>query len=59
LRTEIIDEVQEKMDRLSIPRGFAVVPVLFHIGGVSESVFDKNYFYRIIDITDFLEENSK
>lgn len=56
LGSEIINEVQEKMNRISIPRGFAIVPILFHIGGISESVYDKCYFYRIIDITDFLEE---
>lgn len=33
---------------------FAVIPVLFHISGVSEPVEMSNYFYRIIDITDFL-----
>ncbi len=55
LGIEIIEEVQERMARLSIPRGLAIVPVLFHIGGVSESVIDKQYFYRIIDISDFLD----
>ena len=52
---EISDEIQEKINRLSIPRGFAITPVLFHIGGVTETVLDNQYFYRIIDITDFLE----
>jgi len=55
LNSEIIDEVQEKMANLSIPRGFALVPVLFHIGGITEAVTDKNFFYRIIDINDFLD----
>ena len=52
--TEVIDEVRERMDRLSIPRGFAKIPVLFHIGGVSNAVLDSRFFYRTIDITDFL-----
>ena len=56
LGSEIIDEVQEKKERLSIPRGFAIVPVLFHLGGVSESVYDRDYFYRIIESADFLEK---
>lgn len=55
LGLEIVNEVQEKIARLSAPRGFGVVPVLFHLGGVSEAVYDKRYFYRIIDISDFLE----
>ena len=54
LGIEIIDEMKEKMCRFSVPRGFAMVPVLFHMGGVSEPVYDKRFFYRIIDIADFL-----
>ena len=52
---EILDEIQEKINRLSVPRGFAITPVLFHIGGITETVLDNQYFYRIIDIADFLE----
>jgi AAA+ ATPase superfamily predicted ATPase len=51
---EIIEEMQTKMNRLSIPRGFAVVPVIFHIGGMSEVIYEKNFFYKTIDISDFL-----
>lgn len=54
LKSEVIDEVQKKIDRLSIPRGFSIIPVLFHFGGVSDSVLDSQFFYRIIDINDFL-----
>ena len=49
-----IEEVQERMARLAIPKGYAIVPVLFHAGEVSSAVYDKNYFYRIVDIADFL-----
>ena len=55
LGNEIIKEVEEKMKRLSIPRGFALVPVLFHLGEVSKSVEDKQFFYRVIDVKDFLK----
>ncbi|MDR2408276.1 MAG: ATP-binding protein [Bacteroidales bacterium] len=56
LNIEIITEMREKIDRLSIPRGMAIVPVLFHLGGVSESVYLDNFFYKIIDLADLLEE---
>ena len=56
LGIDIIEEVQEKIERLSTPKGFASVPVLFHLGGVSETVEDKNYFYRVIDISDFFNQ---
>jgi len=55
---EIIEEVKEKIRRLSVPRGHAVVPVLFHLGGVSDLVHDKDYFYRVVDIGDFLTQES-
>lgn len=52
---EVIDEVKEKVKRLVIPRGFGVAPVLVHIGGVTASVYDERYFYRIIDMADLIE----
>ncbi len=53
LGLEIIESMQDKLSRFSTPKGFAVVPVLVHAGGVQESVDEQNYFYRIIDIEDF------
>ena len=55
LNSEIIEEVKDKVSRFSVPRGFGVSPVLIHVGGVSDTVHDEKYFYRIIDITDFWE----
>jgi hypothetical protein len=54
LSGEIINEMQEKIKALKVPRGYAPVPVLFHIGGVTTAVETSDYFYRIIDITEFL-----
>ena len=53
-RADVISEVQDKVTALKVPRGFAVIPVLFHTGGVSSNVATSDYFYRIIDISDFL-----
>jgi hypothetical protein len=53
---EIIDSMKDKISRFAPPRGFGIAPVLFHLGDVSESVYDSRYFYRIIDIEKFLEE---
>jgi len=52
----VIDAIKEKVKRLSIPRGFGVAPVLVHMGGVSDSVVESQYFYRIIDLRDWLEK---
>jgi uncharacterized protein len=51
---DIIEHMQNKINALKIPRGYAAVPVLFHISGVVSSVETGNYFYRIVDVTDFL-----
>lgn len=53
--SDIIGEVRDKIAALKVPRGFAAVPVLFHLSGVSDAVATAPYFYRIIDIVNFLE----
>jgi len=53
---DIIGDIENKISALKTPRGFATVPVLFHLSGVSDPVATSSYFYRIIDITDFLEK---
>ena len=52
---EIIEKMKEKISTFSSPRGYGIAPVLVHIGGVTASVYDERYFYRILDIADFLE----
>lgn len=54
LKSEIIKESQDKMNNLRIPKGFSICSVLFHFGGVADTVLDSQFFYRIIDISDFL-----
>jgi predicted transcriptional regulator len=54
LGSEIIESMKKKINALKVPRGYAAVPVLFHIGGVAPSVETDGYFYRIIDISNFL-----
>jgi hypothetical protein len=49
--------MQDKISRLKVPKGFAKVAVLFHLSGVAFSVATNPYFYRIVDIADFLEDN--
>ena len=58
LGLDVISEVQEKIAALKVLKGFATIPVLFHIGGVSSNVATSDYFYRIIDIADFLKEEN-
>jgi AAA+ ATPase superfamily predicted ATPase len=55
INSEIINEMETKIGALKVPKGFARIPVLFHLSGVTESVAISPYFYRIVDIIDFLE----
>jgi hypothetical protein len=57
LGCEIIDEMEKKIKNLAVPRGYATVPVLFHIGGVSPTLEERRYFYRIIDMRRFLDDH--
>jgi AAA+ ATPase superfamily predicted ATPase len=52
--SQVIKDVERKIAQLVLPKGFSVCPVLFHFNGVSDVVLDARYFYRIIDINDFL-----
>ncbi len=53
LGLEIIEEMKAKIASLSIPKGFGISPVLFHLGPISDALLSSRYFYRIIDIADF------
>ncbi len=55
LKCEVIEEMEKKIKALVVPKGCAVVPVLFHISGVSPTLEERRYFYRIIDIQRFLD----
>ncbi|MCE5293247.1 MAG: AAA family ATPase [Chlamydiales bacterium] len=55
LPSSLINELKEKCDNLSIPRGFGKVPALFHIGGVSPKIEESPLLYRVVDLRNFLE----
>jgi AAA+ ATPase superfamily predicted ATPase len=55
ISNEVIDEAVSKMSKLKIPRGYALAPILFHFGEISEAIFTRNFYYRIVDISKFLE----
>ncbi|MBP9693521.1 MAG: AAA family ATPase [Alphaproteobacteria bacterium] len=51
---DIIQEMEERLSRLKLPRGFSYWPVLIHVNGVSDRVEDSGYFAKIIDFGEFL-----
>lgn len=52
----VIEEVQEKIKRITIPKGFAIVPILIHVNGVSEKIAASDFFLEIIDFGRFLND---
>ena len=51
---KIVEEVQEKIGRLTTPKHFSFLPVLIHAGEVDEEVVYSNYFAKIIDFGELL-----
>lgn len=52
----VIEQVQEKIKRLKYPKGYAVLPILIHINGVSQTIEDSDFFYQIIDFSQLLAD---
>lgn len=53
--TNVIEEMNEKIKNLSIPKHFSYRTVLIHVNGISESLEESQYFSHVIDMNDFLE----
>jgi AAA+ ATPase superfamily predicted ATPase len=52
--TDIVREVQSKIDRLKRPKHFSSRPVLIHINGVTQELADSDYFAHMVDIGELL-----
>ena len=57
LKSGIINDMQDKVSRLVLPRRFSCWPVLIHVNGVDDNVEDRGYFTKLINFSDFLEED--
>ena len=51
---DIIDEMKDKISRISIPKNFSIRPVLICASGVSEELEDVRYFVQILDFAAIL-----
>lgn len=58
IKNKVIEEVSEKIDKISLPYGTAILPVLIHVNGVSDQLAESNYFHRIVDFGELLENES-
>ncbi len=54
VKKQVVEEVEEKIKRLSFPRGYSIRPILIHVNGVSRSVVESEQFSQIVDFSDFL-----
>ncbi len=52
---KVIEEVKEKIARLSVPKGFSIRPVLVHVNGVTDAVLDARFFDHIVDFAKLLK----
>jgi len=55
LKPSVIQEVEEKLERLKLPRQFSARPILIHVNGVHRDVIDSRFFSQIIDFGELLE----
>lgn len=52
---DVINQVKEKIKRLSLPRGYSCSPVLTVANDVKPLLFDEDCFFQIIDLCNLLE----
>lgn len=45
----VIEDMQEKIAHLNLPKHFSYRPVLIHVNGVSEELVDRGYFTAIVN----------
>lgn len=55
---QIIEEMQEKIKRLYIPRYFSYRTVLIHVNGVTDALEESQFFSHIICFADFLKKGT-
>lgn len=56
ISTDIIEEIQDKIRRLNIPRYFSYRTVLIHINGVTEALEESQFFSHILCFADFFKD---
>ena len=54
INMKTIDDMKEKINSFQLPRGSSALPILIHINGVTDSVVESGYFYKIIDFGDLI-----
>ncbi|MFI5343411.1 MAG: ATP-binding protein [Chlamydiales bacterium] len=58
IKSDIIEDLKEKISRLKTPKHFSIMPVLIHVNGVVDQVEEAGFFAHIIDFSEFLTDVS-
>lgn len=53
VKSSVIEEMEKKVEGLSVPKGFSVRPVLIHVNGVSQLIRESEVFNDIVDFSQF------
>ncbi len=53
---QVVNDVKNKIERLSYPKGYSIRPVLIHVNGVTQGVLETQAFDKIIDFSEFLKK---
>lgn len=56
IKSSVIKEMEKKCSALQLPRGCGMAPVLFHINGACPSLEKSSFFYKVIDLREYLEK---
>ncbi len=51
---KVIEEVREKIERLSLPKGFSCLPVLIHVNGYSPKIDEASFFVETINFSSLM-----
>ena len=57
IRKDIIQEVQEKIQAMSVPRNFSIKPVLIHASEIHDEVRESDFFVKILDLNNLFQKD--
>lgn len=52
--TDIIQEMERKINALNLPKGYSIHPVLIHVNGITQELEERGFFSHIIDFASLL-----
>ncbi len=56
VKSSVVEEMEKKIESLSIPKGFSIRPVLIHVNGVSQAIKESDVFNDIVDFSQFVQK---